>query len=375
VVELARALKADGRVEPVVVVPVRGEVSRTLESCSVECRFESAPTWLVDESPPLPSDPFRFVRRAKRVTLAATASSRWLSLLREIGPDVVMSSTTTSPTPAVASRRAGIPHVWWVHEFTTLDHHKVYALGEHASQTIIGRLSRAVAVNSRAVADHYAPPIDREKVQLVELGIEPEPVEPLDAVVGRVRLLFLGRKAPGKGCETAVRAMGELAGDGLDVTLRMTGPSVPGYAMTLWNLANDLGVVDRIAFLEYATEPRKQFAWSDAVLMCSYNEGFGRVTIEALKSGRPVIAARGGATTELVVDGTNGLLFEPGDASGLAAAVRRCARDASLLSNLATNAAAGTRDRFTLQGEVDTFVDLFHDVKRRSQPLAVDACP
>jgi glycosyltransferase involved in cell wall biosynthesis len=373
VVELARALKADGRAEPVVVVPTRGEVSRALEASGVACRFESAPTWLVDESPPFPSDPFRLARRAKRAARAVAASSRWLALLRETQPDVVLSSTTTSPTPALASRRAGIPHVWWVHEFTTRDHHKLYALGEHVSQRIIGGLSRVVAVNSRVIADHYAPPIERDKIRLVELGVEPEAVAPLAPVEGRVRLLLLGRKAPGKGCELAVRALAELADDGLDVTLRMTGPSVPGYGMELWNLAHDLGVVDRIAFLEYATDPRKQFAWSDVVLMCSYNEAFGRVTIEAFKSGRPVIAARRGATADLVRDGVNGLFFEAGDAHGLAAAIRRCGRDASLLASMSANARAGIDGRFTLKGEVQRFIELFHEVTEHSQPMPVDA--
>jgi glycosyltransferase involved in cell wall biosynthesis len=92
--------------------------------------------------------------------------------------------------------------------------------------------------------------------------------------------------------------------------------------------------------------------------MCSDAEAFGRVTVEALKSGRPVIGTRSGGTPELICDGVNGFLFEPGNARQLAAALRRLASEPGLLERLSNNASVGTRDRFTLDGYVEEFVDV-----------------
>jgi glycosyltransferase involved in cell wall biosynthesis len=47
-------------------------------------------------------------------------------------------------------------------------------------------------------------------------------------------------------------------------------------------------------------------------------EGFGRVTVEAMKVGRPVVGANGGGTVELIRDGWNGLFYRLGDAVDLA---------------------------------------------------------
>jgi glycosyltransferase involved in cell wall biosynthesis len=286
-------------------------------------------------------------------------------VLRDVQPDVVMTSTTTSPSAALASRRAGIPHVWWVHEFTTRGFERRYALGEAASQRLIGRLSARVAVNSQAVADYYSPPIDRGKMVTVELGVEPSPVEPTAVVDGELHLLMLGRKAPAKGCELALRAVARLRDAPFAPTLRMVGPSVPGYAESLWYLARDLDVLDRVEFEEYCPDPTEHVAWSNVVLVCSEGEAFGRVTVEALKSGRPVIGTRDGGTTELVHDGCDGILVDVGDVGALAQAIDRCGRDPELVAHMAANARSATEGRFTLQGEVDTFVELFDGVRRR----------
>jgi glycosyltransferase involved in cell wall biosynthesis len=147
--------------------------------------------------------------------------------------------------------------------------------------------------------------------------------------------------------------------------LRMVGPSVPGYAETLWYLARDLGVLDRVEFVEYCPDPSEHLAWSNAVLMCSEGEAFGRVTVEALKSGRPVIGTRDGGTIELVHDGCDGILVAPGDADALAHAVHACGTDPTRLAAMSAHARRAMAGRFTLAAEVDTFVELFGAVRRR----------
>jgi glycosyltransferase involved in cell wall biosynthesis len=362
--ELATALRGDGRVEPIVTMPMRGELTRALELSGVETRVMPAPTWLVDPSPAWPHDPLRAARRLKRLASAVRAVPRWNTLLRAERPDVVLSSTTVSPTAAIASRRTGVPHVWWIHEFTTLGLGKQYALGESASQRLIDALSARVAVNSAAVAAHYSPPIAARKVATIELGVEPPPVAANDAADGKLRALVLGRKDPEKGCETAIRAVAALRDEDVDVQLRMVGPALAGYAETLWYLARDLGVLERVELVEYTPDPTPHFEWSNVVLVPSYGEAFGRVTVEALKSGRPVIGARAGATVDLVAEGCNGLLVTPGDANELASALRRCAREPELVDKMSTNAVAATADRFTMHREVDTFVALFRQLRR-----------
>ena len=71
----------------------------------------------------------------------------------------------------------------------------------------------------------------------------------------------------------------------------------------------------------------------------SVQEGFGIVFLEAMAASKPIVAARAAAVPEVVRDGIDGLLVEPGDSSALAAALVRLRDDAALRANLSANAA------------------------------------
>ena len=68
----------------------------------------------------------------------------------------------------------------------------------------------------------------------------------------------------------------------------------------------------------HTEDPLPYFGEAHVALMCSRQEAFGRVTVEAMKMGRPVIGVNSGGTPELVRDGFNGFLYTPGDLKDLA---------------------------------------------------------
>jgi glycosyltransferase involved in cell wall biosynthesis len=81
-------------------------------------------------------------------------------------------------------------------------------------------------------------------------------------------------------------------------------------------------------------------AMDDATLLClpSRAEGFGRVVLEAMLRGRPVVGADAGAIPDLVEPGANGLLAVPGDPSSLAAELARVLGDADLAARMGSAA-------------------------------------
>src|SRR5207253_1782621 len=74
------------------------------------------------------------------------------------------------------------------------------------------------------------------------------------------------------------------------------------------------------------------------LVLPSRSEGMGRVVVEALLRGRPVVGSRAGSIPDLVRDGENGLLVEPGDAAALADALVRVLSDPELAGLLAAAA-------------------------------------
>jgi L-malate glycosyltransferase len=79
---------------------------------------------------------------------------------------------------------------------------------------------------------------------------------------------------------------------------------------------------------------------ASVLVLPSRSEGLGRVVIEALCRSRPVVGSRVGGIADLIEDGVNGLLVEPDDVAGLAAALERVITDRGLVERLSAAARA-----------------------------------
>lgn len=88
--------------------------------------------------------------------------------------------------------------------------------------------------------------------------------------------------------------------------------------------AAELGVADRVFFPGFVSEATlaELYRRSAALVMPSRGEGFGLVYLEAMRAGKPCVAARGSAAEEIVADGETGLLVDPDDARQLARSLK-----------------------------------------------------
>jgi len=82
-------------------------------------------------------------------------------------------------------------------------------------------------------------------------------------------------------------------------------------------------------------------------------EPFGRVIIEGMAAGRPVIAAAAGGVTEIVQHRTNGWLVPPRDAAGLADAIETLRAAPEMANRLAAQALDDVAQRFSVGAYLD----------------------
>lgn len=138
--------------------------------------------------------------------------------------------------------------------------------------------------------------------------------------------------------------------DGLAAAWRLAAPRLPGVTLQLVGDGTRRDAVESLladlpAQARWAPrlEPDGVVAAMDAstfLVLPSRSEGMGRVVVESLARGRPVLGARVGGIPELVEDGVNGLLVDPADTGALADAIVRLATDRALLERLAAAARA-----------------------------------
>lgn len=93
-------------------------------------------------------------------------------------------------------------------------------------------------------------------------------------------------------------------------------------------------------------------------------EPFGRVILEGMLLGKPVVATAAGGVPELIRDGETGFLFAPGDASALAGHLVRLLGDVALRARVGAAAQSWAQDAFSLAGHVEAFSSLYEELAR-----------
>src|SRR3989475_5351013 len=154
-------------------------------------------------------------------------------------------------------------------------------------------------------------------VKRKELGLPPEGV-----IVGTV-----GRLVPIKGLEWLLKAAPRVLAEFPQACFVIIGDGP--MIGELRQLTSKLGIGLQVVFLGAREDVPECLAALDLFVLPSLNEGMGRVLLEAMAVGCPVVATRVGGIPDIVADGTTGLLVPPRDERALAEAILTFLRDRS----------------------------------------------
>jgi glycosyltransferase involved in cell wall biosynthesis len=339
--ELVKGLKSRG-VECLVTIPRPGGLFYALRDADIPVVIVPY-SWWVDR-------PRDFWKRPGRWLLSLVGLPWLVKLTARWRPDIVYTNTLAVWIGAVAAWIGGLPHIWHVHEFVEED--LVFHLGRPLSLKLVDVLSEKVIANSETVAQRLKKYIRDKKIEVVYCSVEIPYQDEVNVSLSfanswALTCILVGRLEEGKGQIEAIRAIGELIKDGLSVGLIIVGDGDKNYKHRIQNLIHEQKLESYVKLVGYVPEPFNLIRSADVVLVCSRNETFGRVTVEAMKLGKPVIGAASGGTVELIRDGFNGLLYSSGNYKELAEKIRLLTLQPGMLALLGKNAKEFADSNFT----------------------------
>ncbi|HEX7878782.1 MAG TPA: glycosyltransferase family 4 protein [Candidatus Eisenbacteria bacterium] len=187
-----------------------------------------------------------------------------------------------------------------------------------------GKLHAGVAI-SELVRRHYlAAGFEESRIVRVYNGVDLQdyPWQAPSPQVAKTggRILFLGRLTGWKGAEVLLKAVAHLVPRRPKLVTVVAGD---GPARGDWErMAADLGIARRIRFVGFQPDVMTLLRDSDLLVHASTApEPFGRVLVEGMAAGVPVVASDHGAAPEIIESGTSGWLARPGNVEALAAAI------------------------------------------------------
>jgi glycosyltransferase involved in cell wall biosynthesis len=169
------------------------------------------------------------------------------------------------------------------------------------------------------------------------------------AIADRFVIGHFSRLAPWKGQHVLLETLAQCP---KQVVAMIVGDGLFGqqaYAHYLRQRVVELGLGDRVRFLGFRTDVPALMAACDLVVHTSVApEPFGRVIVEAMLCGTPVIASQTGGTIELIDHNHTGWLVPPGDSEKLARMIHWIMDHPEMKQRIVPNAQAQARQRFDL---------------------------
>ena len=241
--------------------------------------------------------------------------------------------------------------------------HGFYSVNAYSAIMTKGETIIAV---SESIAQHIAKNYGKkENVRTILRGVDlnvfsPEKTSPEKVAAlrrnwrlaeGIPTLMLPGRITQWKGQDIFLQALSLLRWPRFQAVLVGDYDEGSGYTAELRGLIERLGLDERVRLVGHCRDMATAYLLADLVVSASSKEpeAFGRISIEAMAMGKPVVATAHGGSLETVIDGENGWLVPPGDAEAMAQAI-----DAALAMGKETLKRIGAQGQSRVRSQLST---------------------
>jgi glycosyltransferase involved in cell wall biosynthesis len=299
----------------------------------------------------------------------AVVGRRLYSWLRQ--RQIVLAHAFDVPTAAFAvplARAARVPVVL----SSQRGDRRLFARGIQRVLRVADHLADAIVVNSdyvrRVLVAEFG--VQDESIRICRNGLDvgvfhpgedraavarlsPRATSDAELVVGIVAAL-----RPEKSIETLIDAFSQLADRRHRLVIVGDGPC----KAALEARARERGLNERCSFVSATADVASWYRRIDVFVLPSLNESFSNSLMEAMACGCAVVASNVGGNPELVRDGENGLLFEPGNAADLARRLELVLGDGERRQRLAMGAIHTIRESYTNEASTARFGALYESL-------------
>jgi len=312
-------------------------------------------------------------RAAKQVYLLVRRdwplARRLAYLIKDEEIHLVHSNNSPNRASILAARLAGVPqicHARWLSKFSLVERYLIHFVNYFV-------------YISRAVEQHYRDwGVAASRGEIVYNPIDVEAfgranhIAELRAELGLTdqdRLISnVGRLDWWKGHSYFLQATAEVVQSQPNAKALIVGAPDSthlnqAYYQRLQQLVTDLGLSDHVIFTGFRTDVPRIMAASDVVVhSASEPEPFGRVIVEAMAAGRPVVATAAGGVLDIVEDQVTGLLVPPKNAALMAGAIQWLLQNRDQAKTIGQRAQQRARERFSVEQHVSAIQRIYQKI-------------
>ena len=248
--ELMDGLRNKG-IQSFAILPSDGPLIKELKKRNIRLKVIKYKWWMREEGSPLWKRLGRLILNLIKTVLVVRQVKKWKV-------DVVYSNTITICVGAFAAKLLHLPHIWHIHEFGYEDHRLCFDLGEKIAMGIMNQLSDVCIVSSKAVREKYRKFFPDRKIKLIycavcvtnESSCKILKIKKQLQEASGTKCMIVGSLHKGKYQEDAIRAIGKLIDEEIDVRLYIVGEGILKYKQYLESLVIRDDLENHVQFLD-----------------------------------------------------------------------------------------------------------------------------
>jgi glycosyltransferase involved in cell wall biosynthesis len=225
------------------------------------------------------------------------------------------------------------------------------------------RLPDVVVVLSQAERERWRAAAPAQLVEALPNGIDCQPYRRYNrAAADRdtpLRLIYIGRLAPGKGLFESIEAVRLARSRGVAARLVVAGSRQE--EARLRQSVREAGPAREVTFVgpAYGDLKARLLSQADVLLLPSYSEGLPYSLLEAMAAGVVPVVTPVGAIPDVVNDGEHGVLVQPRDAGAIACAIERLSLDKATVARMSAACRKRIANAYSIERVAKDFSELY----------------
>ena len=345
-------------INPIVLISRKGDVYEHFSKKGVECIiYPFYYLWIRENAFKYYYKYFRYYRSYIKTDKVCVEYVKTVLQGRRI--DIVHSNSTIITIGKDIARALGAKHIWHIREFLDIGFPFRVLGGVKRVNRLLKKADARIFI-SKQIQDHKA--INNLNSYVIWNAIMKLADSCLVLPKEKYFLNCSAHLGDYKNTHVAVEAFGLSALHKEGFRLKLIGDYTPEYEQRLKSIADRYDCWSNIDLLGYQSDLKSYFSKATAFIMCSEIEGLGRVTVEAMFYGCPVIAAAAGGTLDFVRHNDNGLLYH--SANECADLMQKIADN--LPTEIIRNAQSFAMDNFSEENYGNKILEVYEHVLRES---------
>ena len=225
--------------------------------------------------------------------------------------DIIHCNSSVANIGYDLSRVMKKPCIWHLREFGKEDYGLVYRFSKKKVKKIYEKADVLITI-SKAMDRHYRRISPNANIHTIYNGISPFSVSRKSD--GKIHFCVMGYVSKEKNQLEVLKAVEKIVEKKIgNFSVDIIGDGDISYIDELKEYIYEHKIAEFVKFYGYIKDGQSALSSMSVGIIPSLHEAFGRVTVEYMMASMPVIGANNGGTSEIIVDGKTGYLYETGD--------------------------------------------------------------